>query len=123
MPAPRITKEDLKQRLDAADAASKLMIIDVRLKYPYEHSAVRLPGAVRVSPDGNYPDTLPRDRDIVAYDSDPGELVSSQVAADLIRKGYRAVALAGGIADWIGANFPVEPREASAAAAAAAAKE
>ncbi|MBP1604015.1 MAG: hypothetical protein H6Q09_1187 [Acidobacteria bacterium] len=123
MPVPRITKEELKQRLDAADAASRPFIIDVRLKYPYEHSAVRLPGAVRVFPDGSYPATLPRDRDIVAYDSDPGELVSSDVAADLIRKGHRAFALAGGIADWTGANLPVEPREPSAGAGATPAKE
>jgi rhodanese-related sulfurtransferase len=123
MPVPRITKEDLKQRLEGADAASRPVIIDVRLKYPYEHSSVRLPGAVRVLPDGSYPATLPRDRDIVAYDSDPGELVSSQIAADLIRKGCKALALAGGMADWMGANFPVEPRESPAAAGVAPAKE
>jgi rhodanese-related sulfurtransferase len=123
MPVPRITKEDLKQRLDTTDAALKPVIIDVRLRYPYEHSSLRLPGAVRVLPDGDYPATLPRDRDIVVYDSDPGELVSSQVAADLIRNGYRALALAGGIADWMGANFPVEPREPTAAAGASPAKE
>jgi rhodanese-related sulfurtransferase len=123
MPVPRITKEDLKQRLDATDAVGRPVIIDVRLKYPYEHSSVRLPGAVRVFPGCDYPGTLPRDRDIVAYDSDPGELVSSAVAADLIRKGYRALALAGGIADWMGANFPVEPREPMAAAGAPPAKD
>jgi rhodanese-related sulfurtransferase len=123
MPVPRITKEDLKQRLDATDAVPRPVIIDVRLKYPYEHSSVRLPGAVRVFPGSDYPGTLPRDRDIVAYDSDPGELVSSAVAADLIRKGYRALALAGGIADWMGANFPVEPREPMAAAGAQPAKD
>ena len=118
MPVPRITKEDLKQRLDAADASPRPLILDVRLKYPYEHSSVRLPGAIRVSPGGSYP-ALPRDRDIVAYDSDPDELASSRVAAELIRQGYRACALKGGIAEWIGASFPVEPREASAPAAPA----
>jgi rhodanese-related sulfurtransferase len=118
MPVPRITKEDLKQRLDAVDAAAKPLILDVRLKYPYEHSSVRLPGAIRVSPGGGYP-ALPRDRDIVAYDSDPDELASSRVAAELIRQGYRACALKGGIGEWIGASFPVEPREASTPATAA----
>jgi hypothetical protein len=38
---------------------------------------------------------LPRDREIVVYDSDPNELASTDVAADLIRQGYRAVALQG----------------------------
>src|SRR5438874_12131061 len=42
--APRITKEDLKQRLDGPTPP---VIVDARLKYPYEHSTVRLPGAVR----------------------------------------------------------------------------
>ena len=109
MPVPRITKEELKQRLDASDV--KPLIIDVRLKYPYEHSAIRLPGAVRVPPAAVDAAALPRDRDIVAYDSDPDELVSSRVAAELIRRGFRAAALKGGIADWIGASYPVEARE------------
>jgi rhodanese-related sulfurtransferase len=54
---------------------------------------------------------LPRGRDIVAYDSDPDEIVSSAVAARLIRSGFRASALKGGIAEWITANYPVEPKE------------
>jgi len=113
MAVPRISKEDLKQRLEAADTAVRPLIIDVRLKYPYEHSTVRLPGAIRVAPTGEGYSMLPRDRDIVAYDSDPDELVSSRVAADLIRHGYKACALKGGIADWMGANYPVEAREAA----------
>ena len=44
MPIARITKEDLKQRLDSGQPP---VIVDARLKYPYEHSTVRLPGAVR----------------------------------------------------------------------------
>ena len=42
MAAPRITKEDLKQRLDSPTPP---VLVDARLKYPYEHSTVRLPGA------------------------------------------------------------------------------
>jgi len=48
MSVPRISKEDLKQRLDAGDPP---VIIDLRLKYPFEHSTVTLPGALRFSPD------------------------------------------------------------------------
>jgi rhodanese-related sulfurtransferase len=123
MAVPRITKEDLKQRLEAADASVKPLIIDVRLKYPYEHSTFRLPGAVRVAPGGGDQSILPRDRDIVAYDSDPDELVSARVAADLIRRGYKACALKGGIADWLGANYPVEAREATSRVAAPPSKD
>jgi rhodanese-related sulfurtransferase len=105
---PRISKEDLKQRLDGG---SSPVLVDARLKYPYEHSTVRLPGAIRFTGDGPIP-SLPRDREVVVYDSDPNELASSHVAAVLIRQGYRAVALKGGIADWLTANLPTETKAA-----------
>jgi rhodanese-related sulfurtransferase len=111
MAVPRITREELKQRLDQPDTAP--VILDVRLKYPYEHSTVKLPGAIRVS--SGEPDLLSRiarDRDVVAYDSDPNELVSSQVVAGLIRNGYKAAALKGGIVEWLAANMPTETKEA-----------
>lgn len=108
VPVPRISKEDLKQRLDRGASP---VLVDARLKYPYEHSSVRLPGAIRYSGDGPIP-ALPRDRDVVVYDSDPNELASSHVAAILIRQGYRASTLKGGIADWLAANLPTETKAA-----------
>jgi rhodanese-related sulfurtransferase len=108
MPVPRISKEELKQRLESDTAP---VVIDARLKYPYEHSTVRLPGAVRFPGSGPEP-ALPADRDIVVYDSDPNELASSRVAAALIRRGFRAAALQGGIVDWLAANFPTETKDA-----------
>jgi len=108
VPVPRITKEDLKQRLDSSTPP---VLVDARLKYPYEHSTVKLPGAIRVAGDSPKP-SLPRDREIVVYDSDPNELASSHVAAELIRQGYRASALKGGIVDWLSANLPTETKEA-----------
>ena len=107
MAVPRISKEDLKQRLDSA---APPILVDARLKYPYEHSTVRLPGAIRFTAEAAVP--LPRDRDIVVYDSDPNELASSKVVASLIRQGYRAAALKGGISDWLAANLPTETKEA-----------
>ena len=113
MPVQRITKEELKQRLDSG---SPPLLVDARLKYPYEHSTVRLPGAIRYAGSGAAL-TLPRDRDIVVYDSDPNELASSGVAADLIRQGYRAVTLKGGIGEWVTASLPTETKEAPRQAA------
>ena len=113
MPVPRITREDLKLRLEGA---APPLVIDARLKYPYEHSTVKLPGAIRVAPDAA-PPSLPKDREIVVYDSDPNELASSHVAAELIRQGYRAAALKGGIVDWLAANLPTETKEAPKMAA------
>jgi rhodanese-related sulfurtransferase len=112
MPVPRVSKEDLKQRLESADAAARPAILDVRLKYPYEHSTVRLPGAVRVAPGGLDPASLPKDREIVLYDSDPDEVTSSQLAVELIAQGFRVAVLKGGIGEWVGANLPVETKEA-----------
>jgi rhodanese-related sulfurtransferase len=34
------------------------------------------------------------------------------VAADLIRQGFRASVLKGGVAEWAGANFPVDTKPA-----------
>lgn len=115
MPVPRISREDLKAKLDNADVAARPILLDVRLKYPYEHSTMKLPGALRMS-DSEKPE-LPRDREIVAYDSDPDELVSSRVVGDLIRAGFKASALKGGIVEWIDAKFPTETKEAPKAAA------
>lgn len=115
MPVPRISRDDLKAKLDSADVAARPLVLDVRLKYPYEHSTMKLPGALRMS-DTEKP-ALPRDREIVAYDSDPDELVSSRVVGDLIRAGYKASALKGGIVEWIDAKFPTETKEAPKAAA------
>jgi rhodanese-related sulfurtransferase len=106
--APRITKEDLKQQLDGGRAPT---LVDARLKYPYEHSTLRLPGAIRYAGEGPVP-SLPRDRAVVVYDSDPNELASSRVAAELIRQGYRAAALKGGIVEWIDAKLPTETKDA-----------
>ena len=82
MPVPRISKEELKQRLESGAAP---VLVDARLKYPYEHSTVKLPGAIRIGP-GTPSPSLPHDREIVVYDSDPYELASSDVAAELIRR-------------------------------------
>ena len=111
MSIPRIDKEQLKERLEG-DEAGAPVLVDVRLKYPYEHSTVKLPGAVRVAPHEFELSALPYDRDIVTYDSDPEEIVSAAVAARLIREGYRASALKGGIAEWLAAKFPTEAKEA-----------
>lgn len=115
MSVPRITKEELKQRLDDT-SRERPVIVDARLKYPYEHSTATLPGAIRMAPDALLVSALPRDRDIVVYDSDPQELVSARVTADLIERGYHAVALTGGIGDWMTAKLPTDSKPSSQAA-------
>jgi rhodanese-related sulfurtransferase len=109
MVVPRITKEELKQRLDTGDLPT---IVDVRLKYPYEHSSAKLPGALRMTADSLDLSRIPRERDVILYDSDPDELVSVRAAAHLLRRGYRAWALKGGIGDWMTAKLPTETKPA-----------
>jgi rhodanese-related sulfurtransferase len=109
VPVERITKEQLKERLDRGD---KPIILDVRLKYAYEHSTVKLPGAIRVPPYALETVTIPPAGDVIAYDSDPNELVSTRVAAELARKGIKIRVLKGGVPEWLAANFPIETKEA-----------
>jgi rhodanese-related sulfurtransferase len=120
MAVPRISREELKARLDSPDSSSHPLIVDVRLKYPYEHSTVTLPGAQRILPDAVATASLPRDRDIVLYDSDPENMVSVEAGAALLRRGHRAFVLEGGIAEWMNAKLPVDTKSAPQPTAAAA---
>jgi len=110
MIVPRITSADLKRRMD--DAATAPLIVDVRLKYPYEHSTMTLPGALRTGPGSIDRSLLTADREIVLYDSDPGEIVAERAAADLIASGYRVSVLEGGIAQWAVSRFPTRTKPA-----------
>ena len=110
MAIERITKEQLKERLDRGE---KPTILDVRLKYAYEHSTVKLPGAIRMAPPFVIDSvSIPAGSDVVVYDSDPNELVSTRVAVALLGKGYKVTVLKGGVPEWLGANFPIETKEA-----------
>jgi rhodanese-related sulfurtransferase len=111
MAVPRIPTEELKRRLEGA-ALDRPVLLDVRLKYPFEHSTIMLPGAIRMAPGSVDPSSLPRDRDIVLYDSDPEELVAERAAAGLIRLGYHVFALQGGISAWAIAKLPTDSKPA-----------
>jgi rhodanese-related sulfurtransferase len=119
MAVPRITREDLKRRLEnasdesiAGTSAPGPVLVDVRLKYPYEHSTITLPGAIRMAPGASDGAVLPRDREIVLYDSDPEELVAERAAAALMKSGFRVFVLEGGIAGWAAAKFPTDRKPA-----------
>lgn len=111
MAVVRISKDDLKARLDG-DEAARPMLVDARLKYPWEHSTMKLPGSVRVAPADPSTNGLPRDRDIVVYDSDPDEITAVRVAATLAASGLRVQVLKGGLPDWVAANLPVDTKDA-----------
>ena len=110
MIVPRIASAELKRRMD--DAATAPLVVDVRLKYPYEHSTITLPGALRTGPGSVDRSRLAADREVVLYDSDPAEIVAEQAAADLIAAGYRVSVLEGGIAQWAASRFPTRTKPA-----------
>ncbi len=110
---PRISREDLHERLQGAHPP---IVVDARLKYPFEHSTVMLPGAVRLLADDPLP-VVPSGTEVVVYDSDPNELASSRMAARFIRGGVRAAALKGGIVEWLAAGLPVQTKAAPRQAA------
>ena len=110
MIVPRITSAELKRRMD--DVPLVPLVVDVRLKYPYEHSTITLPGALRTGPGSVDPSLLAADREIVLYDSDPGEIVAERVAADLIAGGYSVSVIEGGIAQWAASRFPTRTKPA-----------
>ena len=111
MAVSRISKEDLKQRLDG-DEAGRPALADVRRKYAWDHSTLKLPGAVRLDPKAPSTAGLAKDRDLVLYDSDPAEITGVDVAAGLAAAGFRVRVLKGGLPEWVAANLPTETKDA-----------
>ncbi len=111
-------KEDLKARLDGNEDARPL-VGDARLRYPFEHSSMKLPGALRLDPSAPSATGLPKDRDIVVYDSDPDDITAVRVAAGLAAAGLRVHVLKGGLPGWVAASLPVETKDAVRAPVAA----
>ncbi|MCX6552604.1 MAG: rhodanese-like domain-containing protein [Acidobacteria bacterium] len=111
MAVARLTKDELKLKLDGADAG-RPVIADVRLKYAWDHSTLKLPGAIRLDPKNPQLSSLAKDRDLVVYDSDPDDITSVRVAADLAHAGYRVAVLKGGLPEWVAANLPTDTKDA-----------
>jgi 3-mercaptopyruvate sulfurtransferase SseA len=111
MAVSRITKEALKLRLEG-DEAGRPALADVRRKYAWDHSTLKLPGAARLDPKAPSTAGLSKDRDLVVYDSDPDEITSVEVAAGLAAAGFRVHVLKGGLPEWVAANLPTETKDA-----------
>jgi rhodanese-related sulfurtransferase len=111
MAVSRISKDDLKLKLDG-DEASRPVLADARLKYAWDHSTLKLPGAVRVDPKNLAAAALVKGRDLVVYDSDPGDITAVNVALELKRAGFGVSVLKGGLPEWVAANLPTETKDA-----------
>jgi rhodanese-related sulfurtransferase len=105
-----------RNALEAVDATELLrrlsdesvMVLDVRPEEEYR--AGHIPGALSVPVDALEAalQTLPRDREIVAYCRGPYCVFSDEAVALLRSHGYRARRLRQGLPDWRAAGMPVE---------------
>jgi rhodanese-related sulfurtransferase len=104
---------DALEAVDAAELMERLndgsvIVLDVRPEEEYR--AGHIPGALSVPVDALEAalQTLPRDREIVAYCRGPYCVFSDKAVALLGSRGFRARRLRQGLPDWRAAGFPVE---------------
>src|SRR5215212_9532326 len=87
-----------------------VVVLDVRPEE--EYLAGHIPGAISVPVDALEHElqtqTLPKDREIVAYCRGPYCVFSDEAVALLVARGYRARRLRQGLPDWRAAGMPVE---------------
>src|SRR5215212_11354853 len=114
----RVVETYLEDRdaLEAVDATElmerlsdgKVTVLDVRPEEEYR--AGHIPGALSVPVDALEAalQTLPRDREIVAYCRGPYCVFSDEAAAVLRSHGYQARRLRQGLPDWRAAGYPIE---------------
>jgi rhodanese-related sulfurtransferase len=91
------------------------VLIDVRTKGDYETSPLKLPRAIRLSPEevdtGRVDLTAEKMQILVAYDTSPQEVVSARVAQVLRKRGWKDVRiLKGGLGGWTNARLPMEAK-------------
>jgi rhodanese-related sulfurtransferase len=101
------------EAVDAAELMERLtlgsvLVLDVRPEEEYR--AGHIPGALSVPVDALEAalQTLPRDREIVAYCRGPYCVFSDEAVALLRARGFRARRMRQGLPDWRAAGMPVE---------------
>lgn len=117
MDTRRITPEEVTHLLARGD---RLRFLDARPAEAWDASERKLPGAMRVCPDGGEQldaclSELPRGAATVVYCATWGEAASEVVAARLCQLGATEVfALAGGFEAWVDRGLPTEMKAAMA---------
>ncbi len=104
---------DALEAVDATELMERLsegsvVVLDVRPEKEYR--AGHIPGALSVPLDALEAalQTLPREREVVAYCRGPYCVFSDEAVAFLRARGYRARRLRQGLPDWRAAGMPVE---------------
>lgn len=106
-PAPRISQDDLRRRLDGGEP---LTLLDVRQPAQMTGDRRTLPRATVMPPDKverRYAE-LPTDREVIVYCACPNEETSGRVVHWLNERGYHARALTGGFDAWRNAGLPLD---------------
>ncbi len=108
-----LVDRDALEAVDATELMERLsdgnvVVLDVRPEEEYR--AGHIPGALSVPVDALEAvlQTLPRDREIIAYCRGPYCVFSDEAVALLRSRGYRAHRLRQGLPDWRAAGMPVE---------------
>jgi rhodanese-related sulfurtransferase len=112
---PRITIEELRALLGAADAP---IIVDVRSALGREHDRRCIPGALEMTLDEVTArlQEFPLDREIVFYCACPNEATAAFAARKLMDRGYLKVRpLLGGLDAWAAAGYDIENRRGTGA--------
>lgn len=102
-----VEAKELMDRLGDGSA----VVLDVRPEEEYR--AGHIPGALSVPVEALEAalQTLPRDKEVVAYCRGPYCVFSDEVVRALSARGYRASRLADGFPEWRAAGYPVEPEQ------------
>lgn len=106
---PRITIEELKQKMDSG---ADIVVLDAQPKSLYDKGHIRgarsFPWVSKLAQEDVK--QIPRNKLIIIYcDCGPGEFDSSDLAAQLRDMGFNAAVLADpSIKGWIKAGYPVE---------------
>jgi rhodanese-related sulfurtransferase len=108
-----VKNRDALEAVDAAELLERLsdgsvVVLDVRPEKEYR--AGHIPGARSVPVDALEAalQTLPREREVVAYCRSPYCVFSDEAVALLRARGYQARRLKEGLPDWRAAGMPVE---------------
>lgn len=111
MDVPRMDKMTLRNKLDAGE---QIVVVDARSEEDWQKSDVKLPGAIRVSPDSLDDITQVGDANaVVVYCADPDNTMSETVAKRLMTAGRLNVSiLDGGFDAWQAIDYPLENKTA-----------
>jgi len=100
-----------KELHDLMSSRHELILYDARLSLELLAYAEIIPGSIRLNPAmiDQVQDSLPRDKDLVAYCTCVADKTSRLIVSRALEKNFtRIKLLKGGLAGWKAAGFPVE---------------